>query len=437
MADGANRNENDGRPLDAGLGAAAGVLRSTGLVQKIGEVYRALSEAVGLDRVTLLEADAVAGEVAVAARWPRPAVSATLFDTGCALPIERRSLADLLHGGPLACPDLAVDQGGEATELLRADGFRSALYVPIPDHLDGPVIFEVASRTPSRYDADTAERFRRALAPPPPGDPSGSPTGVPSVSGPAERDASPDQALVGLQDLPEGTLVERMVQSEKMASVGKLASGVAHELNNPLTAVMGFAQLLLARDLDERTLQDVRIIMDEAQRASNIVENLLTFARRRPSEKLPVRINRLIERVIELRAYDIGLAGIEVELDLDRNVPPVLADPDQMQRVLLNMIINAEQAIGDSGEPGGKIWVKTWAAGDRVLVTLADSGRGVAQKDMLRVFDPFFTTKPVGEGIGLGLSICYGIVAEHGGHVSVENGAEGGARFTIDLPAAR
>lgn len=239
--------------------------------------------------------------------------------------------------------------------------------------------------------------------------------------------------LLLLRDVTEESLMqERLLQSEKMASVGQLVSGVAHELNNPLTGIVGFAQLLLMRDLDERSRQQVETIQAEAERASKIVQNLLSFARRRKARKEPTDLNALVRRVVELRSYEHHLRNIEVALDLDPGLPQTLVDPDQIQQVLLNLLINAEQAVKDRER--GRIEVRSRARDGTIVLTLQDNGPGIAPDALRRIFDPFFTTKQAGEGTGLGLTISYGIVDDHGGRISAESPAGKGALFTVELP---
>ncbi|MBI2761664.1 MAG: response regulator [Chloroflexi bacterium] len=246
---------------------------------------------------------------------------------------------------------------------------------------------------------------------------------------------APAVALTFHDATDEALMRERLFQSEKMASVGQLVSGVAHELNNPLTGIMGFAQLLLIRNLEPDAQREAATIFGEAERASKIVQNLLSFARRRRPEKVEVDLNALIDRVLELREYELRVNDIDVRRDQAPYLPACLADPHQIQQVLLNVITNAEQAIR-SGPGRGMITVSTSGVGGYVRVTIADTGPGIAPEHLRRVFDPFFTTKPVGEGTGLGLTITYGIVDEHNGRISVENRTGGGAAITIELPVA-
>jgi two-component system NtrC family sensor kinase len=240
-----------------------------------------------------------------------------------------------------------------------------------------------------------------------------------------------------LRDITEERLMqERLLQSEKMASVGQLVSGVAHELNNPLTGVTGFAQLLLARDLDEQTRRDVETIYGEAERAAKIVENLLSFARRRKAQKGLVNLNTLLERVLELRSYDLRVKNIDLELDLDPRLPLTMADPDQIQQVFFNIITNAEHAIL-SAHGQGKLTVRSRSDKGYVRLSFADDGAGIPPENLRRVFDPFFTTKEGGQGTGLGLTISYGIVDDHGGRIRVESRPGRGTTFTVDLPIVR
>jgi two-component system NtrC family sensor kinase len=240
--------------------------------------------------------------------------------------------------------------------------------------------------------------------------------------------------LVLLRDnTDERLLQERLLQSEKMASVGQLVSGVAHELNNPLTGVMGFAQLLLARDLEDGVRAQIQTIYDEAERAAKIVQNLLSFARRRKPAKEMADLNGLVQRVLELRSYDFAVRNISLDMTLDTRMDRVWVDPDQIQQVLFNVIKNAEQAMIDANR-GGRLTVVTHGGPGGARVSIADDGPGIPIEIQRRIFDPFFTTKDAGEGTGLGLTICYGIVEEHGGRIWTENRPEGGAIFHIELP---
>ncbi|MPZ49792.1 MAG: response regulator [Dehalococcoidia bacterium] len=240
--------------------------------------------------------------------------------------------------------------------------------------------------------------------------------------------------LVALRDHTEERLLqERLLQSEKMASVGQLVSGVAHELNNPLTGVMGFSQLLLARELDDTVRIQIQTIYGEAERAAKIVQNLLSFARRRRPTKEMADVNALMQRVLELRSYDFTIRNIGLDITLDAHMARVWVDPDQIQQVFFNVIKNAEQAMIDA-HGSGKLTVVTAGAEDSVRISISDDGPGIPPEVARRIFDPFFTTKDAGEGTGLGLTICYGIIDEHGGRIWTENLPEAGSVFHIELP---
>ena len=244
--------------------------------------------------------------------------------------------------------------------------------------------------------------------------------------------------------MEEGSLVRiqsRLLQTEKMAAVGQLVSGIAHELNNPLTAIMGYAQLLLGHGLAPAQLSEAKKVYQEAERARRIVKNLLYFARESTPERTGVDINEIVERTLALRSYELRVENIVVHSKLDRNLPQTLADPYQLQQVVLNLVINAEQALLE-GRGEGHIRIRTGlmtprAGGltkQRILIEIADDGPGIRAEIASRVFDPFFTTKPAGLGTGLGLSIVYGIVHQHGGDVAFENQPGGGVKFTVELP---
>jgi two-component system NtrC family sensor kinase len=228
---------------------------------------------------------------------------------------------------------------------------------------------------------------------------------------------------------------EQLLHSEKLAAVGQLISGVAHELNNPLTAILGYSQLLASSgQVGPLALGYSEKLYKQAQRTHRIVQNLLSFARQHKPERVPVHVNTVLEDTLALRDYDLRMSQIRVHLDLAPDLPEVPADPHQLQQVFLNLINNAVDAILEKG-PEGDLWVSTGVEGQQLLIEFTDSGSGV--KDASRVFDPFYTTKPVGKGTGLGLSICYGIITEHGGTISVKNRPPRGASFRIELPLHR
>jgi PAS domain S-box-containing protein len=227
----------------------------------------------------------------------------------------------------------------------------------------------------------------------------------------------------------------KLVHAEKMAAVGQLVSGVAHEVNNPLTAILGFADLLLENpDLPATAIKDLRVILQEAQRTKQIVQNLLSFARQMPPQRNPVQLNLILRRTIQLRSYDFNSHGVDIVEHLDEGLPDVIGDAHQLQQVFLNILNNAYDAVHEVGRPA-RIEIMTTKAGDAVEVSFCDNGYGISHPD--RIFDPFFTTKEVGKGTGLGLSICYGIVKEHGGEILCHNNTDGqGATFIVRFPAA-
>lgn len=246
--------------------------------------------------------------------------------------------------------------------------------------------------------------------------------------------------LVGVVQVSKNVTAQRQLQqqlmrSEKMVAMGHLISGVAHELNNPLTAIFGNAQLLMLGTPDEVVRQRAQDVVREADRAAKIVRNLLAFARPYKPDRQPLALNQVIEETLELRASELTSRRIAVVRSLDPCLPSVLADRHQIQQVLVNLLLNAEQALSDA--PGREILITTHAepAHDRVTVTIADNGSGIPPDILGRIFDPFFTTKDVGKGTGLGLAICYSILQEHGGRIRAGNRPQGGAWFEFELPA--
>lgn len=233
----------------------------------------------------------------------------------------------------------------------------------------------------------------------------------------------------------EKQLQQQLIQAEKMAAIGQLVSGVAHELNNPLASISAFAQLLLADNhLTPEQRHSVDVVRAEARRASRIVHNLLTFARQHKAEKVPADVNSVLSQTLELRIYELNVRGIQVVTDFDENVPPVtMVDVHQLQQVLLNLVTNAEQAMGEIERSRHKLTLRTRTLAGAVRIQVEDTGPGIPADAMHQLFNPFFTTKPTGKGTGLGLSISLGIVSEHGGRIWAEN-TPTGARFSIDLP---
>jgi two-component system NtrC family sensor kinase len=242
--------------------------------------------------------------------------------------------------------------------------------------------------------------------------------------------------VVVMTDITDSAVLrDKLVHAEKMAAVGQLVSGVAHEVNNPLTAILGFADLMMENPaLPESARKDLRVILQEAQRTKQIVQNLLSFARQMPPQRNAVQLNVILRRTIQLRSYDFNSHGVEVVEHLNEGLPDIIGDAHQLQQVFLNILNNAYDAVHAVGRPA-RIEITTTKAGDAVEVSFRDNGHGITHPD--RIFDPFFTTKEVGKGTGLGLSICYGIVQEHSGEILAHNNPEGhGATFIVRLPAA-
>jgi len=234
----------------------------------------------------------------------------------------------------------------------------------------------------------------------------------------------------------------QLLQSEKLSAIGQLVAGVAHELNNPLTSVIGYAQLLedeLDTPGEMRTAaelsQDLRRIAEESERAAKIVRNLLAFARRQAAERAPQDVADLFSRVMALRSYELRLNGIELVTDFQPSLPQVVVDGSQLQQALLNLVLNAEQAMRGRPTKRLEVGARFDENAGAVELFVKDSGHGIDRANLSRIFDPFFTTRDVGEGTGLGLSICYGIVRDHGGQITVESVVNSGTAFSILLPA--
>jgi len=227
-------------------------------------------------------------------------------------------------------------------------------------------------------------------------------------------------------------LQAQIVQSEKLVSLGQLAAGAAHEINNPLAAILGFSDLL-ADDptVPEKARMTASKIRDQARRTKTLVGNLLSFARQVPAERTLLDINTVVNNAVQLRALDLRSGTTRIELQLESVLPGVRGDGNQLMQVFFNIISNALEAM--EAAKGGVLTIKTIRDRSNVVILFSDSGPGL--KDPHRVFDPFYTTKPVGKGTGLGLSICFGIVQEHGGRVLAYNRQEGGAVFRVELPA--
>jgi two-component system, NtrC family, sensor kinase len=321
------------------------------------------------------------------------------------------------------CPACAVGRAltqGDAdrSELTRAeDQILSVTTFPVDDGLTGACVVQVAKNVTE--ETRSARRLR-------------------SMS---DELAKTNAELKGALDRLKSTQAQ-LLQAEKLSAIGQLVAGVAHELNNPLTSVIGFAQLLDTelrsaeplRPIEEMA-QDLRRIAEESARAAGIVRNLLAFARRQTAARHPQDIAEVVQRVLLLRAYEFRLNGIEVITECEPGLPPVIADGSQLQQALLNLVLNAERAMRGCAAKRLTVSVRMDRRAGAIEIAVADTGHGIDHANLSRIFDPFFTTREVGEGTGLGLSICYGIVRDHGGQIAVVSKVQVGTTFSMLLPA--
>ena len=361
----------------------------------------------------------------------------------------------LVHatGEPSIQGDLKRRPGSKSPlDRLPAFGLRSRILVPLFAGAEvigalalfrnGPLAFTAAEGILAER---TVRRLGDALATPVPAPTAVAPTATtpaPAATPPSTAaDDTPGQTadVPSAGHSPAGPLrapiigdagsMDRSMVSSRLESLGELVAGVAHELNNPLTSILGYAQILSGLEGTERE-HALRTIEDEAQRAARIVRNLLSFARQRPGQRQRVNIEEMLRRVIDLRRYALEVDNVRVVTRLGL-VPEVELDEGQFEQVFLNLLNNAQQALQDRG---GEVVISTWQAKGNVYVTFADNGPGVPEELQARIFEPFFTTREVGHGQGMGLAIVYGVVTHHGGRTWVETNAEGGATFAIELP---
>ena len=291
-----------------------------------------------------------------------------------------------------------------------------------------------------------------ALLPPPWIEPITAAIAAPGISGAAEirhehriysasalalKGEDDESAVLIIEDHTETRrLQEHLIQSEKLSAIGQLIAGVAHELNNPLASVLGFADYLVeSGDVPAHLAEPLRVIQQEAQRAAVIVKNLLTFARRQDQDRRQLALGTVLDRTIALLKNQLLGLHVDIELSVDPDLPEIDGSLNQLQQVFLNLANNAAQAIASTGRPGS-VLVHARRRLDGVAVDVTDDGPGIPEELHQKVFEPFFTTKPQGEGTGLGLSICLGIVKEHGGRISLQSLPGHGATFTVELPAA-
>jgi signal transduction histidine kinase len=226
---------------------------------------------------------------------------------------------------------------------------------------------------------------------------------------------------------------ENLYLTDRLASIGEMASGIAHELNNPLTSIIGLSEIVSREDIPESIQEDMSLIKSESHRAAGIVRNLLSFARKSATVKQPAYINKIVLDVIRLRSYEHGVNNIKAIQELDPRLPEIMIDYSQIQQVFINIILNAEHAMVQAHGKGTLI-VKTEQADKMVRISFIDDGPGIEPQNLRRIFDPFFTTKEPGKGTGLGLSISYGIVTAHKGQIYAKSEFGKGATFVIELP---
>jgi PAS domain S-box-containing protein len=317
---------------------------------------------------------------------------------------------DALLGQTLAeCvgPELAAWLAEQEHAEVRPEPTTPAMREMIDPALNGPFMFTVT---------DLVDQERRR-------------TGLVLVA----RDLTPQSKL----EVEREELRKRLTQSEKLAALGQFVAGIAHELNNPLQGVLGHLELLRVTGAFPKQLRkEVQTIYREADRAAKIVRNLLVFAGSRRLARRAVSLPPILQKVIALRSAACRAANIEVVRHYDQKMPRVQSDPLLIHQVFLNIMMNAEQAIAATGRPG-RIEITSACADDRIITTVRDTGNGIPDGALPRIFEPFYTTKDVGKGTGLGLAIAYGIVVEHGGEIVAANHPEGGAMFTVELPARR
>ncbi|MBI3474869.1 MAG: PAS domain S-box protein [Acidobacteria bacterium] len=251
-----------------------------------------------------------------------------------------------------------------------------------------------------------------------------------------DTEGKPAGVIISVRDVTtEKKLEQQIIQSERLAAMGQMIGGFAHELNNPLTSILGMTELLQDHEIAENTRKQLVSLHQQARRAAEIVQNLQYFARPPAPGRSPVNLGELIQRTLHLQAYPLRKSNITVDFLREPTVPPIMADPNQLMQVFLNLILNADQAIRESRDKG-TIRIRMGRNPDSVWVMFQDDGPGIATEVLPHIFDPFFTTKRPGRGTGLGLSICKTLIREHSGNIDASTAPDGGAVFTITLPVS-
>lgn len=227
-------------------------------------------------------------------------------------------------------------------------------------------------------------------------------------------------------------LNDQLIRTEKLAAMGTLSAGVAHEVNNPLASISSLIQMMRKNSRDERFSENLKLIETQIMRISQVTKDMMDFARVRPAARSNVDLNAVIEKALRLARFDKSFQRLAVDTNFAAGLPRIFADPDQLSQVFLNLVLNARDAMPE----GGSLAIATVVKGDELIATVSDSGEGIEPDDLKKIFDPFFTTKPAGHGTGLGLAVCYGIVTAHGGRIEVVPGQISGTTFRVVLPAA-
>jgi len=243
-----------------------------------------------------------------------------------------------------------------------------------------------------------------------------------------------DYFVAMFEDITERKkMQEQLILTDRLVSIGELASGIAHEINNPLTGIIGLSELVLDADVPANVKEDLNTIHKEAQRTAQIVHGLLTFSRKQQEEKKSANLHGALSSVLKLRAYEQKVSNIEVITRFDEDLPLITANASQLQQVFINVIINAEYFMTEA-HGKGTLTVSTERMGNLIRICFADDGPGIPRGVLEHIFDPFYTTKEVGKGTGLGLSICHGIITEHGGRIYAASETGKGASLVIELP---
>jgi signal transduction histidine kinase len=249
-----------------------------------------------------------------------------------------------------------------------------------------------------------------------------------------DSEAKTSGIIISVRDITvERKLEQQVVQSERLAAMGAMIGGVAHELNNPLTAIMGVSELMQDTETNEVSRKQLAILQQQARRAAEIVQNLTYFSRPPAPGKSKINLVEVVERTLNLHAYSLRKNNITVDFLKEAGVPYALGDPHQLMQVFLNLIVNAEQAIREARDKG-TLRIRLGRGENSVWVSFHDDGPGIPKETLSSIFDPFYTTKRPGRGTGLGLSICKSVLKEHNGSVEAANSPEGGAIFTVTLP---